>query len=496
MSRRLRIVASGTLFVTHTLTVSALPNQNTTRASAVRRERGGASATVLSILAQFTHVEAYLVAPVGGGQEGRAMLKELETAGVKTKLCAKRDASGVPAAYVICAADGTKSVVNHNPIPDVLHDEFVRLVSPLLTPPTPPGGPEPDLTQPPFEWLHFEASLQTTLSNLTGLDGLAEERGWRNSVVFSVEISRPGRQGQEALIRHADVVFFSHAYATAQEYTAPRPFLLAMARFAAPHALLCVEWGRAGCAMLSVPTKEYFQSSAFVPDPRAQSHRVMDSLSTSLFESVRSGTPFFSEMGDQRAPSRNEARPEVNGNGRSASRAEGRSASRAEGRSAGQAGGSRSASQGGGKRRNRGQSTSGQGQDDWGKMYPESVRKASPTPSSSSEEDERRTITGASWRTSVTGTTSSAAAAKDVVEEAGAGDAFVAGMIFALSRRLVPGAPYSPGMQDLPGPDAEKGRWRLEECLRFGTEMVGRKIRRRGFDGLARAMEEVGWFED
>ncbi|KAG9097416.1 hypothetical protein FRC06_007580 [Ceratobasidium sp. 370] len=491
MSRRLRIVASGTLFITHTLTVNSLPNQNSTRASAVRRERGGASATVLSILAQFTHVETYLVAPVGGGPEGSAMLKELEAAGVKTKLCAKRDASGVPAAYVICAADGSKSVVNHNPIPDVLHDEFVRLVSPLLTPPTPPGGPEPDLSQAPFEWLHFEGrTVQTTLSNLTGLDGLALERGWRNKVVFSVEISRPGRQGQEALIRHADVVFFSHAYATAQEYTAPRPFLLAMARFAAAHALLCVEWGRAGCAMLSVPTKEYFQSSAFVPDPRTQSHRAVDSLSTSLFESVRSGTPFYSEIGDQRAPSRAEGRPEVNGNGRGASRAEGRSASRA--------GGSRSASQSGGRRRNRGQSTSGQGQgqDDWGKMYPESVRRASPAPSSSSEEDERRTITGASWRTSVTGTTSSAAAAKDVVEEAGAGDAFVAGMIFALSRRLVPGAPYSPGLQDLPGPDAEKGRWRLEECLRFGTEMVGRKIRRRGFDGLARAMEEVGWFED
>jgi sugar/nucleoside kinase (ribokinase family) len=103
MSRRLRIVASGTLFITHTLTVSSLPNQNSTRASAVRRERGGASATVLSILAQFTHVEAYLVAPVGGGPEGTAMIKELETAGVRTRLCAKRDASGVPAAYVICA---------------------------------------------------------------------------------------------------------------------------------------------------------------------------------------------------------------------------------------------------------------------------------------------------------------------------------------------------------------------------------------------------------
>lgn len=472
MSRRFRIVASGTLFITHTLNVNSLPehSQNSssaTRASSVRRERGGASATALSVLAQFNHVEAYLVAPVGGGPEGEAMLKELEAANVSTRLCARRDASGVPAAYIMCATDGTKSVVNHNPIPDILHDEFVRLVAPLLTPPTPAGGPEPDLSQAPFEWLHFEGrTVQTTLSNLTGLDGLAQERGWRNKVVFSVEISRPGRQGQEALIRHADIIFFSHAYATAQEYTAPRPFLLAMARLASPHALLCVEWGQSGCAMLSVPTKEYFQSSPFVPDPRG-THRTADSLSASLWESVRSGTPFFSDFGDRQEP-----RDDPNG--------------------------SNGISQNGKNKHvhSRSRGTNGGGQDDWGKMYPESVRRTSPTPSSDEDDDERRTITGASWHTSITGTTSSAAAKQDIIEEAGAGDAFVAGMIFALSRRLLPGAPYSPGMQALPGPDAEKGRWRLEECLRFGTEMVGRKIRRRGFDGLARAMEEVGWFED
>ena len=57
-----------------------------------------------------------------------------------------------------CVADGTKSVVNHNPIPDVLHDEFVRLLSPLLIPPPPSSGTEPDMTQAPFEWLHFEVS--------------------------------------------------------------------------------------------------------------------------------------------------------------------------------------------------------------------------------------------------------------------------------------------------------------------------------------------------
>lgn len=64
------------------------------------------------------------------------------------------------------------------------------------------------------------------------------------------------------------------------------------------------------------------------------------------------------------------------------------------------------------------------------------------------------------------------------VDEIGAQDAFVAGMMFALSRRLVPGEPYTPSAVAKEGagviirgaePERERdrGRWRLEECLRW-----------------------------
>ncbi len=70
-------------------------------------------------------------------------------------------------------------------------------------------------------------------------------------------------------------------------------------------------------------------------------------------------------------------------------------------------------------------------------------------------------------------------AAAAVPDEAGAQDAFVAGMIFALSRRMLPGEPYTPsavaardgvaagggGFGGADG-DRDRGRWRLEECLR------------------------------
>ena len=127
-------------------------------------------------------------------------------------------------------------MVNHNPLPDITHEDFVSLLGPLLAPENYPGstptssspaygsssslappsstprtsqsGPRPQIaptlynpnSPAPFDWLHFEGrSVKTTLSNITGLDGLARERKWRSHCVFSVDVGRKGRQGVEAV---------------------------------------------------------------------------------------------------------------------------------------------------------------------------------------------------------------------------------------------------------------------------------------------------------
>lgn len=124
------------------------------------------------------------------------------------------------------AETDTRTVVNHNPLPDITHEEFVSLLGPLLAPEnyatgSPTAGPSSPLTSQsstvrsptggtlalsnpnspaPFEWIHFEGrSVKTTLSNITGLDGLARERKWRSHCVFSVDVGRRGRQGVEAV---------------------------------------------------------------------------------------------------------------------------------------------------------------------------------------------------------------------------------------------------------------------------------------------------------
>jgi hypothetical protein len=52
-----------------------------------------------------------------------------------------------------------------------------------------------------------------------------------------------------------------------RSFTSPRAFLLSIRSKVPHHALLVCSWGKEGGAILSVPTREYFQSSAFVPDP-------------------------------------------------------------------------------------------------------------------------------------------------------------------------------------------------------------------------------------
>ncbi|KAH9850399.1 hypothetical protein C2E23DRAFT_309141 [Lenzites betulinus] len=521
--RPLRVVASGTLFLTNNLALPVHPDPNTVvRAHSVSRIRGGSASTCLSIVAQFPAVDATLVAPLGGNDEGRMIISELEQERVNTRFCKVWPEAGVPSAWVLHADDtDSRTVINNNPLPDITHEEFISLLGPLLVPEnyaylntplpsTPPAtlqqtqtngslapgnaaqsrtstsGVRPPINSPaPIDWIHFEGrSVKTTLSNIMGLDGLARERKWRSHCVISVDVGRRARQGVEALIPHADVIFLNNYYARAHspQYAAsPRAFLLSLTSIAPRHALLVAHWGTEGAAVLSVPTREYFQSTGWIdtstPAPASEPVRPNSSQSSRAGEadmqSVRTGSDFWAGAGNHtessstftadllstpprpgrggKAPEDNSRQSKQQGRAKNGKRAAHKSRGRDEGDSS-DSDGTQIAGHGGGLRQS-----------------PEAPR-ARPLPS-----------------------------ANEVVDEVGAQDAFVAGMMWALSRRLLPGEPYTPSAVLADGTvadaDRERGRWRLEECLRFATELAGRKGRRKGWSGLADEMAGAGWFD-
>lgn len=357
--------------------------------------------------------------------------------------------------------------------PLLIPENYTHLVPSPNSPAVNVSSP-PSTTNAPFEWLHFEGrSVKTTLNNMVGIDGLARERKWRNCCVFSVDVGRKARQGVQAVSRsigleghhtngspqlmpHADVIFVNAHYAKAHSpahAATPRSYLLSLAASSsvAPHALLIAYWGnKQGAAVLSLPTKEYFQSSGWVRPP---THRTTSKNPDTRPRSVTSDSVFWADGGIDHSSS-SSSNFSLTGNNRD----------------------------------------SGTG------------------PVSSScdhDHEEDNDSEGTETGDNV------AQEDEDVVDEIGAQEAFIAGMIFALTRKILPGDPYTPHLSASGySMNEEKGKWRLEECLkwvssflrpvrlndllaslRFATELAGRKATRRGWEGLAKEMSRAGWFD-
>jgi len=105
-TRPLRVVAAGTLFLTHALSLPTHPGPGqTVRAHEYSRSRGGSAPAVLSVLSQLNADKCWLVASLGGAQEARAVARELEAEGVSTRYCKVWEGAGVPAAWVLHASE-------------------------------------------------------------------------------------------------------------------------------------------------------------------------------------------------------------------------------------------------------------------------------------------------------------------------------------------------------------------------------------------------------
>lgn len=190
--------------------------------------------------------------------------------------------------------------------------------------------------------------------------------------------------------------------------------------------------------MLSLPTKEYFQSSGWVeeqpppmpgatPKARGRDNKkrgATHSANTTEVRSVRSGSDFWAG-GRSRTPSSSTY---------TAGQSQDLSDVSLEGHTMNRFPRSRSQSQ----RQDTSRYTTEEGDDN--------DSQGTETPGTDADLDD------------------------GLVDEVGAQDAFIAGMIYALSRRILPGVPYTPSWsgEDITAGSAEtdRGRWRLDECLR------------------------------
>lgn len=311
---------------------------------------------------------------------------------------------------------------------------------------------------------------------------------------YPIRLLPPIISSYKKLIPHADVIFLNKHYALAHSphyASSPRAFLLSLIHVAPPHSLLVAYWGTEGGAVLSVPTREYFQSSGWV-DPTPVNIEPASSTTAEMvaragateIESVRSGSGFwagghhtessseFTATGLQLLQNSVSDHSHVTGthpqtkqtqqvslplpNATIPRRIPQRRVKHRKAQGEDDVDDSSSSGDSEGTQiANGGRGSNGS-------------RNSAPNPNPS--------------RPSATLNRPSTSPLVSVVNEVGASDAFIAGMMYALTRSMLPGEPYTPSAirKEKDGTKnagvsignnvtdmALSAKWRLEECLRY-----------------------------
>ena len=166
--------------------------------------------------------------------------------------------------YVIFdESSSSRTILNHNALPEMNLDEFVASTRDLLEPSHSLSRSDADRT-----WFHFEGrNLPTALDCIDYLRTFVASRNKEQALALnkvelkiSVELEKPGRENLEELASRADVVFYSRSWAEGEQYPSAERCLIDQAWFLGAkfpkscisERLLVCTWGDTGaCALAS-----------------------------------------------------------------------------------------------------------------------------------------------------------------------------------------------------------------------------------------------------
>ncbi|KAG7127916.1 Ketohexokinase like protein [Verticillium longisporum] len=274
------IVLVGACYLDTILSVPRYPREDEKlRATELQVRRGGNCPNSLQVLRQLLAAEGalasrpasetqlHLVSPLPQ-RDSPATEQMLASFGrgpsppVDFDHCLFRAGHMAPAScYVLrSAATGSRTIVNSNKLPDMTVREFAAIVTAMTGR---AGGGRGDAgtgRDAGRWWWHFEGREPAT--TLACMRVLRRELG--ESVLISVEVEKPGREGLRALAAEADVAFFSKSWAEDCGYTSSEACLLGE-RPARAFLAFCT-WGAAGAASLSLGEDACVHHPARVPN--------------------------------------------------------------------------------------------------------------------------------------------------------------------------------------------------------------------------------------
>ena len=290
---RTRLIAVGACSIDTILTVPYFPPEDSKlRATSLIRRRGGNCPNTLEVLSQLLHldvrsdVELSLVAtlPAGASRDIEFIKKsfyhssatqdgkhegeqnpKLSPPRVNLDHCLYREDFSEPvSSYVISStATTSRTIINHNALPEMTYDEFIGISEALL------GSLDSsslgsEVAADGRLWFHFEGRIpETTLQCIRHLRSYSTSNGRSAKFTISVELEKPGREGLQELALEADVVFYSKSWAEGQGYSNAETCLREQARVIHDHvcssdsdtagiSLLICTWGASGACATSL----------------------------------------------------------------------------------------------------------------------------------------------------------------------------------------------------------------------------------------------------
>ncbi|KAJ5104150.1 pfkB family kinase, partial [Penicillium argentinense] len=232
------------------------------RASGISRRRGGNCPNTLEVLQQLARISPgnlplalVTVLPRRSSIASRQIIAQFEPH-VNLGSCIYRESyEEPPSSYIIKSqSTGSRTVVNHNELPDMTVEEFVQISQDL--------GPR-------AKWFHFEGRAPGIV-----LECIRHLRAEFPSAPISVEIEKPGRPGLQELANAADVVFYSKSWALGYGYASARECLKEQS-FQTPNAsnpwanlrshLFCT-WGQDGAELYEKATGRFMHAAAYTTE--------------------------------------------------------------------------------------------------------------------------------------------------------------------------------------------------------------------------------------
>lgn len=302
MMRRTRLIAIGACSIDTILTVPHFPQEDAKlRCTSCTRRRGGNTANTLEVLQQLvlldtdSKLELNLVAtlPARTSRDNEFVQKSFDylslpppskhdqgasysapNVSVNLDRCLYReDCSEAVSSYIIASeATSSRTIVNHNALPEMTFDEFVSITESILR--LSSHCSEGAETANDALWFHFEGRIpETTLKCIRYLrEHSSVKAAGGPSLTISVELEKPGRAGLQALALLADVVFYSRSWAEGEGYTSAEICLREQGLIICNHPnrsgyqpskgqLLICTWGASGASAIAIGTSRIFGNS-------------------------------------------------------------------------------------------------------------------------------------------------------------------------------------------------------------------------------------------